>query len=89
MTTLLKENFTMNSPLVLRNLGAAEHRADYIDRALMEYAAASFHLEQAGHETFCGCVENNLGMLFSNVGKFAEAHEHVDRARGIFVRAQG
>src|ERR1051325_2534008 len=34
---------------VLRNLGETERRDDYIDRALIEYAAASYHFEQAGH----------------------------------------
>lgn len=82
----LKGKFHNEFAQVLRKLGAAEHRDDYIDRALIEYAAASFHLEKAGHERFRACVENNLGFLFSTVGKFTEAHEHVDCARKIFAR---
>ncbi|HEX6185901.1 MAG TPA: response regulator, partial [Pyrinomonadaceae bacterium] len=58
---------------------------DYIDRALIEYAAASYHFEQAGHRRYQGCVENNLGFLFSTIGKYNEAHEHLDRAQALFT----
>jgi CheY-like chemotaxis protein len=70
---------------VLRNLGTAERREDYIDRALIEYAAASFHFEQAGHSRYQAYVENNLGFLFGKIKKFAEAHHHLDRAQAIFT----
>jgi tetratricopeptide (TPR) repeat protein len=66
------------------NLGRSEGREDYTDRALVEYAAASFHFEQAGHKRYTACVENNLGFLFFTIDKFTEAHEHLDRAREIF-----
>jgi CheY-like chemotaxis protein len=82
----LRGKFHGSFALVLRNLGTAENRPDYIDRALIEYSAASYHFEQAGHERYCARVENNLGYLFSTIGRFAEAHEHVRRARRLFVR---
>lgn len=81
----LKGNFHNTFALVLRNLGAAENREDYIDRALIEYAAASYHFEQAGHLRYQACVENNLGFLFSTIGKFADAHDHLDRAQMLFT----
>lgn len=70
---------------VLKNLGLAEQREDYIDRALVEYAAASFHFEQAGHKRFLGVVENNLGFLYVRLGKFDDAHTHLNRARAAAV----
>lgn len=70
---------------VLRNLSTLEKRADYIDRALIEYTAASYHFELAGHTRYQGCVENNLGFLFSTIGKFTEAHYHLDRAQALFT----
>jgi two-component system chemotaxis response regulator CheY len=70
---------------VLKDLGAAEHREDYTDRALIEYAAASFHFEQAGHVRYHACVENNLGYLYLMGGHYAESHEHLDRARRLLV----
>jgi CheY-like chemotaxis protein len=71
---------------VLKDLRATECRQDYTDRALIEYAAASFHFEQAGHFRYEGCVENNLGFLFSILGNFAAAHEHLDRAQMLFTQ---
>lgn len=71
--------------LVLKKLSKAEHREDYIDRALVEYAASSYHLEQAGHTRYCARTENNLGSLLFTTGKFTEAHEHLDRAHLLFT----
>lgn len=70
---------------VLENLGRAENRPDYIDRALLEYTAASFHFQEAGHARYQAYVENNLGFLFSTINKFPEAHEHLDRAQALFT----
>jgi tetratricopeptide (TPR) repeat protein len=71
---------------VLKNLGAVEGREDYIDRALIEFAAAAYHFEQAGHIRYQACVENNLGMLFWRSERFADAHKHLDRAQILFAR---
>ena len=70
---------------VLKSLGAAEGRTDYVDRALIEYAAASYHFEEAKHVRNCARIENNLGFLFLQCGKIGEAHQHLDRARSIFA----
>jgi tetratricopeptide (TPR) repeat protein len=70
---------------VLKNVGLAESREDYIDQALMEYAAASFHLEQVGNRHFQAVAENNQALIFSSLGRFAEAHNHLDRARSLFL----
>jgi len=71
---------------VLNQLSLAEQRRDYADRALIEYAAASFHFEQARHKGNEAAVENNLGYLLASLGKFEEAHDHLDRARRLFAR---
>ena len=70
---------------VLNYLIKAEYREDYVDRALMEYTAASVHFEQPGHTRYQACVENNLGFLFGTIGRFSEAHEHLDRAQALFT----
>ena len=71
---------------VLKNLGAVESREDYIDRALIEYGAAAYHFEEAGHVRYQACVENNLAMLFWKAQRFKDAHEHLDRADMLFAR---
>lgn len=76
---LLTAHFHHGFANLLNRLSSAEHREDYVDRALIEYAAASFHFEEAGHQRFQACVENNLGFLLGTIGKFDEAHEHLDQ----------
>jgi transcriptional regulator with PAS, ATPase and Fis domain len=80
-----KGRFHGQLALVLRNLGTSEQRDDYIDHALVEYAAASYHFEQAGQTRFRAGVENNLGYLFFVKGKLTEAYEHLDRAHILFA----
>jgi two-component system chemotaxis response regulator CheY len=82
---LLKAKFHHGFANVLNYLSAAEYREDYIDRALIEYTAASFHFEQAGLTRYQASVENNLGFLFSTVGRFTEAHEHLAHAQALFT----
>jgi CheY-like chemotaxis protein len=82
----LKGRFHNELGMVLKDLGAIENRTDYIDRALIEFSAASFHFDEAGHARYQACVENNLGFLFGTIGKFVEAHEHLDRAQALFTR---
>jgi tetratricopeptide (TPR) repeat protein len=82
----LRGSFHNEFATVLKNLGAAENRQDYIDLALIEYAAAAYHFEQAGHIRYLACVENNLAMLFWKAQRFADAHEHLDSAELLFKR---
>jgi tetratricopeptide (TPR) repeat protein len=61
----------------LEDLGTSEKREDYIDRAFVEYAAASYHFERAHHKHYRANVENNLGFLYFKAGRFKEAHDHL------------
>ena len=70
---------------VLENLWDSEGPKNYLDRALIEYAAASHHFELAQHRSYLANVENNLGFLLYKVNQFEEAHEHLNRARRIFT----
>jgi two-component system, NtrC family, response regulator AtoC len=82
----LKGKFHSTLAGTWESLGVAEKRPDYIDNALIELTAASFHLEQAGHTHYLASVENNLGFSLFRVGRFEEAFEHLERARRLFVR---
>jgi len=81
----LKGSFHNQLALLYRKLGTPELHDEYTDRALIEYAAASFHFDQAGHERYCARVENNLGFLFFTIGRYKDAHNHLDRARHFFL----
>ncbi|HEV2885096.1 MAG TPA: helix-turn-helix domain-containing protein [Pyrinomonadaceae bacterium] len=82
---ILKGKFHNEYATVLKNVGLARNREDYIDRALVEYSAASFHAEQAGNKRFLALVENNVGYLFVRLGRSADAQQHLDRARSLFI----
>ena len=82
----LKGCFHNEFATVLKNLALVENRTDYVDRALIEYTAASFHFETAGHSRYQACVENNLAMLFLRLNRFSESHEHLDRGQALLTQ---
>jgi tetratricopeptide (TPR) repeat protein len=82
---ILKGKFHNEYATVLKNVGLAGNREDYIDQALVEYSAASFHAELAGNKRFLALVETNVGYLFVRLGRFPEAQVHLDRARSLFT----
>lgn len=79
----LKGSYHQIFGTVLRHLWEAKRRGDYLDRALIEYAAASYHFEQAEHRCYLANVENQLGLIYVQINRYEEAHEHLDRARRI------
>jgi tetratricopeptide (TPR) repeat protein len=81
----LKGKFHNELACTLMVLGEAQHRPDYIDGAIIEFTAASVHFEGAGHTSYLARAENNLGLLLHNAGRYDEAHEHLNRARHLFV----
>jgi tetratricopeptide (TPR) repeat protein len=82
----LKGRYHVGYANLLYLLAESEGREDYTDRALVEFTAAAYHFEQAGHTRYHGCVENNLGQLFLDLGRYDEAHAHLERARSLFTR---
>ncbi|HXD33679.1 MAG TPA: helix-turn-helix domain-containing protein [Pyrinomonadaceae bacterium] len=81
----LKGSYHVTLGTVLRHLWESKKRGDYLDRALIEYAAASYHFEQAEHSCYLANVENQLGLLYFTINRCDEAHEHLDRARRVLV----
>lgn len=67
------------------NLCELGRPGDYLDRAFMEYTAASYHLEKAEHKRYLARVENNRGFLYLKINHFLEAHECLSRSRRIFA----
>lgn len=70
---------------LLKDLWESARPGNHLDRALVEYAAASYYFEQAEHKRYRANVENNLGMIYLQVNRCKEAYEHLDRARRIFT----
>ncbi len=82
----LKGAFHNELALLFTRLGTDENREYYLDRALVESAAASFHFKEAGNDRYLARVENNVGYLFFKIGRHSEAHSHLDRARNLFLQ---
>jgi CheY-like chemotaxis protein len=81
----LKGKFHNDLALVLMFLGKVEQRPDYTDRAIIEFTAASFHFEQAGHTSYKARAESNVGYLLYTLEHYEKAIEHLNRARSLFV----
>lgn len=79
---VLKGNFHSERANAFLSLADAGD-AGMLDRALVEFAAASYHLEQAGHTRYLANNENNLALLFNRVGRNEEARRHLARARKL------
>jgi tetratricopeptide (TPR) repeat protein len=82
----LKGKFHGEFGILLKNIGSSGHSEEYFDRALMQYTAASIELEQIGQIRGLASVENNLGLLFAQLERFEEAHEHLDRALSVATK---
>jgi tetratricopeptide (TPR) repeat protein len=76
-----KGRYHSQRALVYKKFGEPEN----LDRALIEYSAASMYLAEAGDTRFLAAVENNIGSLLVLLGRHAESITHLDKARGIFV----
>jgi tetratricopeptide (TPR) repeat protein len=82
----LKGKFHGEYALLLKNIGASGHSEEFFDRALMQFTAASVELEQIGQVRGLSVVENNLALLFAQLERFEEAHDHLDRAISIVTK---
>lgn len=81
----LKGSYHVTLGNVLKKLWETETRTEYLDRALVEYAAASYHFELAEHRSYLANVKNNLGLLYFLINRLEEAHQHLDHARRLQV----
>jgi tetratricopeptide (TPR) repeat protein len=80
----LKGRWHGHMGLALRRM--AQGRIEFLDKAIIEFTAAIYHYEEAGHERYCGSNLNNLAMLLYKLGRYQEAHEHLNKASQIFTR---
>jgi tetratricopeptide (TPR) repeat protein len=72
--------------LVFRRLASAEGKAEYFDSAILEFTAATYHHERAGNERYVAANFNNLAFLLYKLGRYAEAHDNLDRGQAILTR---
>ncbi|MCA1592055.1 MAG: tetratricopeptide repeat protein, partial [Acidobacteria bacterium] len=82
----LKGSFHNLYAVTLQKLGTIEGHSDYFDKAILEYTAAIYHYQQAGHERYAASIENNLAFLLYKLGRYEQAHAHLGRARRVLAR---
>ncbi|MCU1263953.1 MAG: Signal transduction histidine kinase [Acidobacteria bacterium] len=70
--------------ITLKELGVAENRNLYFDRALGHYREALLQFENIGNLRCAAAVENNHGYLLLNLKRLDEAQLHLRRARQLF-----
>jgi len=84
-SSYLRGSFHNEMAIALRRLGPRGSQEEYIASVLREYNASLFHWEQIGHTRYQGVAENNLAIFYLDLGRFAEAHEHLDRAQALYT----
>jgi len=83
-TPWTKGRFHLEFATTLKNLGIAEGRNAYFDKALGHYREALRHFEELGNRRYTAIVENNHGYLLSALERFTEAQFHLEHARRLF-----
>src|SRR5262245_18029040 len=76
--------FHLECANTLKDLGIAESKANYFERAFGHYGKALWHFNRIGNRRYTAIVENNYGVLLSNLKRFEEACLHLDKARQLF-----
>jgi signal transduction histidine kinase/ActR/RegA family two-component response regulator len=79
-----KGRFHLEFANTLKELGLAEGREMFFEKALEHYGQALSHFKQVGNHRYTAIVENNHGYLLSSLKRFDEACFHLDKARRLF-----
>ena len=79
-----KGQFHLEFATTVTNLGIAQNRAEYFNKALSHYRDALSHFEGHGNRRYTAIVENNQGYLLSTLRRFDEAQIHLAHARKLF-----
>lgn len=80
----LRGRYHNNLALTLKNIGENGGGQHFIERSFVEYAQASCFFKASGNLKYQATVENNLGNLYRTLGRFAEAHQHLELAYNLF-----
>lgn len=79
----LRSKFRHGLAVTYQSLATPANREEMFDRALVEYAASSYHAERAGLLEDAASTENNIALINAELGRKAAAREHLARARRL------
>jgi signal transduction histidine kinase/ActR/RegA family two-component response regulator/predicted negative regulator of RcsB-dependent stress response len=83
-----KGRFHLEFANTLKDLGIAEGRKEFFEKAFEHYRQALSYFKRVGNHRYTAIVENNHGYLLSSLNRFDEACVHLDRARRLFEMLQ-
>jgi tetratricopeptide (TPR) repeat protein len=72
--------------LAMNQLGALQTHTARLSDSYDTYLTASRLAAEAGDEAWHGRIEGNLGFAALDLGRYADAHQHIARAVGIGLR---
>ena len=81
-----KRSYHNELAITWRTIGTAENQPEYFQRALTEYKAAEHQFKLAKNHVYRASIKNNEAVVLTKLGRFKEAHKHLDQAREITVR---
>jgi tetratricopeptide (TPR) repeat protein len=82
----IKGGYHSELAIILRNLGKAEKRDDYITQAITEFQKADQEFKLAHNQVYRADVKNNVGLILFNLSRYKEAHKYLDEARRLTTR---
>lgn len=82
----IKGSYHNELAMTLEEIAVADKRPEYFQRALTEYKAAEHQFRSAKNHIYRASVKNNVAVVLSKLGRFKEAHKHLDQARELTVR---
>jgi tetratricopeptide (TPR) repeat protein len=86
LPAVVKGSYHNELAITWRTIGTAENQPEYFQRALTEYKAAEHQFKLARNHIYRASVKNNEAVVLTKLGRFKEAHKHIDQAREIVVR---
>ena len=86
LPAVVKGSYHNELAITWRTIGTAENQPEYFQRALAEYKTAEHQFKLAKNHIYRASVKNNEAVVLLKLGRFKEAHKHLDQAREIVVR---
>jgi tetratricopeptide (TPR) repeat protein len=86
ITNLALKGFYHNQrAMILRKLVRPESKADQLRKVIAEYEEAEAYFKLARNTVNRAHIKNNIGNVFRDLHRYAEAHEYLEQARRLTV----
>lgn len=82
----VKGSYHNELAMTFEEIAVADRRPDYFQRALTEYKAAEHNFTLAKNPVYRASIKNNEAVVLSKIGRFKEAHKHLNEARALTAR---